>query len=351
VVVPPTEPSGGALDRAAPAELLTPNSVLPYLAARGLVGPVASAAELSGGVSNVVLRIRDGSTDLIVKQSLPRLRVAEEWLAPQERTITEAEAMVLAATVVDDGVPRIILTDDTAFVLAMQSAPDDWTDWKTQLMAGQVSEHVAARVGAIVGKVHRATLDTSSLSPLLCATEPFEQLRLRPYYEHTALVKPEWGVVLGELADELRANRRCLVHGDLSPKNILAPPDVASGRAWVIDFEVAHRGDPRFDLAFLLTHLTMKAVHLPGYARALDRAAHAFMDSYAVAAGPELTPEVAGTLRHVGALLLARVHGKSPAEYLTPQGSAHVERLATLALEGRIVRLDDLFRSREDSRS
>ena len=334
-----------------PTELLTPTSVLPYLTARGIVGPHATAAELSGGVSNVVLRIRDGSTDLIVKQSMPRLRVAEEWFAPQERTITEAEAMVLAATVVNDGVPCIVHSDDTAFVLAMECAPPDWTDWKTQLMAGIVSERVAARVGSITGTVHRATLDEETLSPLLRQTEPFEQLRLRPYYEHAGRSKPEWAGLLHELADELRENRRCLVHGDLSPKNILAPTDVESDRAWVIDFEVAHRGDPRFDLAFMLTHLTMKAVHLPGHTAQLDGAARAFLDAYAAAAGSTLTPDVCGTMRHVGALLLARVHGKSPAEYLTPSGRAHVERLATPALTGRLATLDDLTRSREDTRS
>ncbi len=351
MVVPPTEPPSAADERAAEAELLTPGSVVPYLTARGVLGPGATAEELSGGVSNVVLRIRDDRTELIVKQSLPRLRVAEEWLAPQERTITEGEAMVLAATVIDDGVPRIVLSDESAFALVMEAAPTDWTDWKTQLMAGTVSDRVAARVGTITGAVHRATLDEATLSPLLRETEPFEQLRLRPYYEHAARMKPEWAAVLSELADELRENRRCLVHGDLSPKNILAPSDPHSERAWVIDFEVAHRGDPRFDLAFLLTHLTMKAVHLPTHAGEFDIAARSFIDAYAASAGPDLAPDVAGTMRHVGALLLARVHGKSPAEYLTPDGRAHVERLAAPALEGRIASLDDLFRSREDARS
>jgi len=348
--MPPTEPSGGAHSRLAPVELLTPSSVLPYLAARGIVGPSATVAELSGGVSNVVLRIRDGDIDLILKQSLPRLRVAEEWLAPQERTITEAEAMVLAANVVDDGVPTIVLSDDSAFVLAMQAAPAEWSDWKTQLMGGHVSSRVAARVGAIIGTVHRVTLDESTLSPLLRATKAFEQLRLQPYYEHAARMKPEWAPLLSELADELRTHRRCLVHGDLSPKNILAPTEPASERAWIIDFEVAHLGDPRFDLAFLLTHLTMKAVHLPDQAPDLDNAARTFMDSYAAAAGPELVPDVPGTMRHVGALLLARVHGKSPAEYLTTDGRAHAERLAAPALEGRLTTLEGLFRSREDTR-
>jgi len=349
--VPPTEPSAAASRRAAPADLLTTSSVLPYLVARGIVGAGATAAELSGGVSNVVLRIHDGDTDIIVKQSLPRLRVAEEWLAPQERTITEAEAMVLASTVVDDGVPRIVLSDHVAFVVAMDAAPSDWSDWKTQLMSGLVNERVAARVGSIVGSVHSATLDEGSLSALLRETEPFEQLRLRPYYEHTGRVRPEWAPMLSELADELRANRRCLVHGDLSPKNILAPADPHADRAWIIDFEVAHRGDPRFDLAFLLTHLTMKSIHLPALRDDLDLSAQAFIDAYRSAAGDELTPDIAGTARHIGALLLARVYGKSPAEYLTAAGRAHAERLAAPAIDGRIASLDDLIQFREDTRS
>lgn len=326
-------------------------SVLPYLAARGLVGQNATAAELSGGVSNVVLRIHDEPADLIVKQSLPRMRVSEEWLAPQERTITEGEAMMLASTVIDDGVPRIQLTDESMFVLAMEAAPDHWSDWKTELMAGRANDMVAARVGSIAGSLHRATLGESSLSPLLLETEPFEQLRLRPYYTHAGRMKPEWSALLDELADELRSNRRCLVHGDLSPKNILTPTEGESGRAWIIDFEVAHRGDPRFDLAFLITHLMMKAVHLAKHSERFDRLAWAFLDAYTAAAGPELAPDLAGTMRHVGALLLARVHGKSPAEYLTATGRAHVERLAAPALEGCISTLDDLARFREDTRS
>ena len=347
--MPPTEPSSGA-DTVPVTELLSTTSVIPYLVELGVVAATATAVELEGGVSNVVLRVVDGDEVLIVKQSLPRLRVVEEWLAPQERIVTEAEAMTLASTLVVDGVPEVVLSDDSAFVLAMTSAPAAWTDWKTQLMAGVVHETVASRVGDIIGHLHRSTLDEGTLSPLLRETEPFEQLRLRPYYEHTANAVPAWSGVLAELADELRANRRCLVHGDLSPKNILAPAETGE-RAWVIDFEVSHRGDPRFDLAFLLTHLTLKSIHLPASHTALDSAARAFLNAYAGAVGNVLPLDLPGTARQVGALLLARVHGKSPAEYLTAPGRAHVERLAAIALEGRIETLDNLTQFREDTRS
>ncbi len=61
--------------------------------------------------------------------------------------------------------------------------------------------------------------------------------------------------------------------GDWSPKNLLVYPD----RVLALDFEVAHRGDPAFDVAFMLTHLVMKSVHLPAHAARLRSAADAFL--------------------------------------------------------------------------
>lgn len=333
-----------------PADLLDTTTVISYLVARKQVSSTARAVEMTGGVSNVVFRVIDGEMTLIVKQSLPRLRVAEEWLAPQDRIVTEAEAMTLVSTLIEDGVPEVVISDASEFVLAIQSAPPDWTDWKAQLMVGTVNEGIAMRVGEIIGSLHIATLEETTLNPLLRRTKPFEQLRLQPFYEHTACAVQDHAGVLRELAEELRATRRCLVHGDLSPKNVLAPV-IGDGRAWLIDFEVAHYGDPRFDVAFLLTHLTLKCIHLPTSRDDLDRAMRVFVSSYRSATQDALPLDFAGAARHVGALLLARVHGKSPVEYLTASGRAHAERLAVIALEGRIDTLDDLIRFREETRS
>lgn len=343
-----TDPSQGTQEPR-PPDLLSPDTAIPYLRERGIVSERATATELGGGVSNVVLRVADGDSAYILKQSLPRLRVAEEWLAPQERIITEAEAMRLASTIVDDGVPGVLLSDPSTFVLVIESAPSDWTDWKTQLMAGEVFPSAAARVGATLGELHRSTMGTSDLSELLRATEPFEQLRLRPYYERAAQAVPEWSNTLHTLAQELRDNRRCLVHGDLSPKNVLVPRG-GGDRAWVIDFEVAHRGDPRFDLAFLLTHLTLKSIHVQSARDLIDEAALAFLQAYEVVTADTLPVDLPGVARHVGALLLARVHGKSPVEYLSTAEQSHVVRCAGLALEGKVASIEDLFRIREDCR-
>ena len=63
-----------------------------------------------------------------------------------------------------------------------------------------------------------------------------------------------------EHADRLEQANEVLVLGDYAPKNLLAYPD----GVFVIDLEVAHLGAPAFDVAFLLTHLVLKQLVLPG---------------------------------------------------------------------------------------
>jgi aminoglycoside phosphotransferase (APT) family kinase protein len=113
------------------------------------------------------------------------------------------------------------------------------------------------------------------------------------------------------------------VLGDWSPKNLLVYPD----RVVALDFEVAHLGDPAFDVAFLLTHLVLKAVHRPAQRSALHEAAQAFLRGYGEAAR-RAAPDDAHVVAELGCLLLARVDGKSPAEYLTPTEAPRVRALA-----------------------
>src|SRR5438874_1502132 len=90
----------------------------------------------------------------------------------------------------------------------------------------------------------------------------FHQLRLDPYHARAAQVAEERGeedvaALLRAGAAEMTRDRVTLVHGDFSPKNLLVHP----GGVMALDFEVVHWGNPDFDTAFLLTHLTLKAAH------------------------------------------------------------------------------------------
>ena len=57
------------------SELINENTVIPYLATRGLISGSAEVEVLTGGVSNVVLAIKTSDKDLVMKQALPQLKV------------------------------------------------------------------------------------------------------------------------------------------------------------------------------------------------------------------------------------------------------------------------------------
>lgn len=327
------------------AGLLDTGTVVGYLSRRGSLpdGPVR-AEMLGGGVSNVVLAAGGGERAVVVKQALGRLRVAEEWYAPEERAMIEADALEFVGRITPGRVPRVIDRDARRHTLTIARAPAGWQDWKTLLLQGRADPTVAAELGVTLGSWHRRTTGVA-LPGSLEGTEHFEQLRLSPYYRSVAQKAPELsGRVLG-LADQLLVRRVCLVHGDFSPKNVLVGP----GGPWVIDFEVAHRGDPAFDVAFLLCHLTLKSLHLPEKAAGFDACAAEFIRAYQAAAGrPE--PRLPYVLEHVGCLLLARVKGKSPAEYLTPSERAAAWRLGMDLLEAPAATLEQL-RDRRDGAS
>lgn len=293
--------------------LLDERSVGDYLAARG-IETIGRPVALTGGVSNVVLAVRDREgRDLVVKQSLERLKVAAEWSAPQRRILAEASGLQIMREVEPTAAPAVIETDPERMVLVIEGAPAGSDDWKTILLGDDIDATVAARVGELSGRLHAMTA-TRPLPPNLESDrESFEALRLDPYHLEVARRMPELDREIRAVVEKIRETRECLVHGDLSPKNMLILPD---GRIWFIDFEVAHRGDPVFDVAFLLTHLLLKAVRAPHRAKEFTVLMTVFLEAYRAASGRR--PEEPHLLAQIGCLVLARIVGKSPVDYLSP---------------------------------
>lgn len=302
-------------------ELLDEISVLPYLAGRGVVSAThATAAVLAGGVSNVVLLVEDGQNRVVVKQALSRLRVADEWFADPARTEAEAAALRLTATLTPAAVPAVIDNDPARHTLTIQAAPRLWRNWKEHLLSGECMPEVARWLGTVLATWHEKTRDMA-LPVELDGVEAFHQLRLRPYFGVAATRRPDLAAELDTLQAQVLAHRSCLVSGDFSPKNVLVGPD----GAWVIDLEVAHRGDPAFDVGFMLHHLVLKGLHLPAHRTALRRCCDAFLDAYGSAPG---TADSEHLHTVTAGLLLARVVGSSPVDYLTPRAAAQVEAAA-----------------------
>ena len=211
--------------------------------------------------------------------------------------------------------------DPDRCALTIEAAPADWLTWKERLFAGHADNATAARLGELLAGLQRGTSEPETG---LDEWDSFEQLRIDPYYREAARRHPDLADTIIGYADAMAARRACLVHGDFSPKNIL----VGDAGLWVIDFEVAHRGDPAFDIAFLVTHLSLKAIVLPDQRADLLACAAAFDAAYREAAPPSLAPATDYVLGHVGCLMLARVDGKSPAEYLDDAAQTRTRAVA-----------------------
>lgn len=299
-------------------------TAVPWLVAHGLVGSeaVLDVEELAGGVSAAVLAVRGPGVALVVKQALPRLRVADDWRAKQERTDTEAAALELCARLTPGAVPRVVAVDREAHVVAMELV-DGCVNWQAEVAAARVHAEAGAWAGEVLGRWHHATKGDASVAAAFGDRESFEQQRLRPFHETVMARRPELAVAIAPYLAELRAERRCFVHGDYAPKNMLLGP---SGR-WVLDFEVAHTGHPVFDLGFFLSFVVLSAVRWPSLAGELRVLGEAFLASYADATGDGVAGDRATVTGHTACLVLARTDGTSPALFLDEASRARAREV------------------------
>jgi tRNA A-37 threonylcarbamoyl transferase component Bud32 len=268
---------------------------------------------------------------VVVKQSLPRLRVAEEWLAKQDRILAEARGLELAALLTPGRVPRLVDFDEVHHAITLEAAPRDWRTWKEQLFDGTAERLTALGLGETLGTWHSATATDPRYGALLADTETFFQLRVEPYHLSIASRHDDLRARIEAVIARMNGRRHCVVHGDFSPKNVLS----GGGDFWVLDFEVSHVGDPVFDVAFMLHHLILKAVHT-GSVERLMQLAQAFTSAYRATAGNDVFDDRDYLAAHIGCLLLARVDGKSPAEYLTVENRSAIRAEGTRLLsQGR----------------
>jgi 5-methylthioribose kinase len=282
--------------------------------------PGARITPLGGGVSNDVTLVEDGSRRYVVKQSLGKLRVQEDWFSSRERIFREARSLALLGPLLPPGaVPEVLWEDRENFRFAMSAAPAAAVSWKTQLLAGEIRPETAETVARIQAAMIRCSWNIPSWRKEFGDLEVFEQLRLDPYYAFTATRHPDLAHHFHAGIERCRNERWCLVHGDWSPKNFM----VDGESVMAIDFEVIHYGDPAFDSAFLLNHLLLKMFYRPGLAAQYHAAAARYWTTLASLIPAEAHWLERATLEHLPLLLLARMDGKSPAEYI------HEESLKT----------------------
>ena len=299
---------------------------------------------LTGGVSSDIYRADLPSGVVCVKRALARLKVAADWQVPVARNHWEVEWMRVAASIVPSAVPEILGEDREAGAFAMAFLPPErYPVWKGLLSDGAGTVAMAAHVGDTLGRIHAATADRPDLPARFPTDDLFYAIRLEPYLVTAARAHADLADRLLALVTTTASTKRVLVHGDFSPKNILIGPDGTV----ILDAECAWYGDPAFDLAFVLNHLLLKGVWRPQWRAGYAAMSAALRDAYRLRAAWEPWPALeARTAALLPALMLARVDGKSPVEYLTDERAREaVRRFARRQLLQPAATLEQLVHS------
>ncbi len=289
-----------------------------WLVERGLVRRDENIhiRNLEGGISNRTMLVqRSDGTAMVLKQALETLRVKDPWHCDPARIHREAAALRILQEIAPHGtVPPFLFEDMDLHILGMGAVPEPHDNLKDLLLSGNCDPALMSALGSLLADIH--VLSSERIHELTAFEDRrfFLHLRLEPYYE-TSAHRLNWASgFLRDLVSATKAYQQALVHGDFSPKNVL----IMNGRPILLDYEVAHLGDPAFDGGFFLTHLLAKAVHLPTAKDKFLEGHRAFADAWLQGCGQLFGEKLESrcVAHHLGCLL-ARCVGRSPLEYLS----------------------------------
>lgn len=299
----------------------------------------APMTALTGGVSSDIWRVDLPGGPVCVKRALPQLKVAASWRVPVERNAYEHAWIEKVGTLFPHAVPRVIGHDPAGGLFAMAYLdPVDYPLWKGRLREGDADTAFAARVGTTLAGIHRATSDDTETARRFATDDIFYAIRLEPYLVAASTRHPDLSPAFQALVDTTAGTKHALVHGDISPKNIL----IGDKGPIFLDAECAWYGDPAFDLAFCLNHFLLKCLWTPSAAAGFLTCFTAMAEAYLADVDWEPRTGIEARAAHLlPGLFLARVDGKSPVEYLTDERDKdRVRRVGRDLLAAPVARLE-----------
>ena len=313
-----------------------------FLHEAGLLTPdeTATFTPLDGGVSSDIWRVETNGGTLCIKSALAKLKVDMDWYAPVARNAYEVAWMQKANQIVPGTAPQILAADpENGLFVMTYLPPETYPNWKTRLSEGHADPGFAYKVGDIISRIHTDTMNDPEIEQQFRSDDIFHAIRLEPYLEATADVHPELKLALMGLSLTTSKTKAALIHGDVSPKNILVGPNGPV----ILDAECAWYGEPAFDLAFCLNHFLLKCLWKPDFIEDYLSCFDAMVSGYHNRMGAGYADIELRAARLLPGLMLGRVDGRSPVEYLTSESSRnHLRRVSIELLKNPPSKLADI---------
>lgn len=270
---------------------------------------------LTGGVSSEVWLIKNvGKTPVIAKRALRKLKVAAEWIIDVRRTEYEERWLGMTAEDLPLHVPKCLGYDDVSgFLFLEYLSPPTYSQWGEKLLAGEIDASFAANVGSALANIHRVSYRSNERIKRFHDEDLFTQTRIDPYFTFLESTHSDISDYICDIKQTVLNNKTTVIHGDVSPKNILCGP---SGPIF-LDAECATASDPAFDLPFCLAQLLLISLVHGDYSQKIASASVSCARAYL--AGAEWEPR--GPLesrmsRLLAIFMLSRIDGKVPVPFI-----------------------------------
>ncbi|WP_169334113.1 phosphotransferase family protein [Hirschia maritima] len=281
---------------------------------------------LTGGVASDIALVEIGETKYCMKFAREKLQVAEDWFAPLHRNAAEYAWLKFASSVCEEGAVALFGQSEALNGFAMEFVSGENVYlWKDHLLDGIATPADAVSVARCLGQIQSASTAADFDRSKFENQDDFRALRLEPYLTFLVSKHLDLKALITEIETTLYESSKVLVHGDVSPKNIM----FKNGQPILLDAECATLGDASFDPAFCMNHLILKAAYLPDHTDEMLGLVDVFWGEYSSCIDWEdeqaLEKRICALLP---ILMLARVDGKSPVEYLKPKAQAQVRALS-----------------------
>ena len=296
--------------------------------------------KITTGVSSDIWYVETKKKKFCIKRALNKLTVKEDWFAPVDRNNFEAKYFKECKKIVPNSFPRILGHDSKKYILAMQ-----WYDnnkylvWKNKLLNDHVSNREAHMVARILIKIHNFFYGKKKFEKEFLNDKTFHAIRIEPYILFTSNSYPQFKKNFISVANSLVRNKKTLIHGDFSPKNILL------GKSYpvILDAETACWGDPVFDLAFCLNHIVLKSIYKNNKIEYLELGKN-FIETYLKYLNYEKVDSFLNRFFSILPLfILARIDGKSPVEYFNEKHKQCARNFGAGLLGIKKIELSNFF--------
>ena len=291
---------------------------------------IISFEELKGGVSSDVYKVKTSENTYCVKRSVPKLRVKKEWYADTKRLKYEFFWLSHCKKIIPNRIPYVYNFIQKKDYLILEYFNNKKFDTlKSHLLNKKIEKKIIIKISKDLFKIHKESSTNTIKKKFINNSKNFYDLRLDAYFNELARVYPKLKKKVKNVLISYEKNSSTLVHGDFSPKNIL----VSDNKIKYIDAETSNFGDPAFDVVFFSNHLLIKSIFIPSKKKEFINCYKKFFYTYLSSLKKSDKPNFFNRCAiMIPLMLLARIDGKSPVEYIVKDKIKNKIRLLSFRL-------------------